>query len=240
MQGNRARGAAAHSPNRGLNAAVKPGGNCDLAKKPRESPTIHVIAGPNGAGKTTFAFRFLPGHAQCREFLNADLIAAGLSPFAPETQSLRAGQLLLERIRELAAERADFGFETPLSGRTYVNLLGHMRASGYRLALCFLWLPSTDAAVNRVAQRVQQGGRGIPPDVIRRRYLAGIRNFFNVYRPVADRSWMYDSSRWPPALIACGIKRRHDVAQKLLYWQIERRAENDHEEPEPEGTHKTD
>src|SRR5439155_14228488 len=115
----------------------------------------YVIAGPNGAGKTTFASEFLPDFVQCREFLNADLIAAGLSPFAPESQNLRAGRLLLERIRELANTRADFGFETTLSGRTYVKLLGGMKASGYRIVLFFLWLPSAEMAIARVENRVK-------------------------------------------------------------------------------------
>jgi predicted ABC-type ATPase len=109
-----------------------------MKKKHARPPTLYVIAGPNGAGKTTFASQFLPNFVKCREFLNADLIAAGLSPFAAETQNLRAGRLLLERIRELAGERKDFGFETTLSGRTYVKMLTDMTSSGYRAVLFFL------------------------------------------------------------------------------------------------------
>ena len=107
-----------------------------------KSPTVYVIAGPNGAGKTTFANEFLPDFVNCREFLNADLIAAGLSPFAPETQNLRAGRLLLTRIKELTGAKQDFGFETTLSGRSYVRLLNEMKNDGYRILLFFLWLPS--------------------------------------------------------------------------------------------------
>ena len=136
-------------------------------------PTVYVLAGVNGAGKTTFASAFLPDFVKCREFLNADLMAAGLSPFAPETQNLRAGRLLLERIGQLAKERADFGFETTLSGRTYVTLLSRMTASGYRNTLLFLWLPDTDAAVSRVSNRVRQGGHNVPPEDIRRRLCFG-------------------------------------------------------------------
>jgi predicted ABC-type ATPase len=106
-----------------------------LGKRKPKAPTVYVIAGPNGAGKTTFASEFLPDFVQCREFLNADLIAAGLSPFAPETQNVRAGRLLLERIKQLANEQADFGFETTLSGRSYVKLLGDMKANCYRVVL---------------------------------------------------------------------------------------------------------
>jgi predicted ABC-type ATPase len=121
-------------------------------------PTVYVIAGPNGAGKTTFASQFLPDFVRCQEFLNADLIAAGLSPFAPETQNVRAGRLLLERFRELVSQKADFGFETTLSGRTYVKLLGNMKAHGYRVVLFFLWLPSAEMAIARVESRLKQGG----------------------------------------------------------------------------------
>ncbi len=123
------------------------------------NPPVYVIAGPNGAVKTTFAAEFLPDFVNCRQFLNADLIAAGLSPFAPETQNLWAGRLLLERIKQLAEEREDFGFETTLSGRTYVRLLTDLKQVGYRVVLFFLWLPSADLAVERVASRVQKGGR---------------------------------------------------------------------------------
>src|SRR5438309_10366142 len=117
-----------------------------MGKEKPDPPTVYVAAGANGAGKTTFAAEFLPEFVRCREFLNAGLIAAGLSPFAPETQNVRAGRLVLERIGELADERADFGFETTLSGRTYVKLLGDMKASGYHIVLFFLWLPSAEMA----------------------------------------------------------------------------------------------
>jgi predicted ABC-type ATPase len=203
----------------------------ELAKQSRNSATVHIIAGPNGAGKTTFASRFLPSHVSCQEFLNADLIAAGLSPFAPDTQNLRAGRLLLERIAELADERIDFGFETTLSGKTYLRLLGNLKASGYRLVIWYLWLPSAELAVNRVANRALQGGHSVPRDVIRRRYSAGLRNFFELYRPIVDRWWLYDGSRTPPTVIAFGSKKRQVVAQKLLYWNIERQMEADHEKP---------
>ena len=109
-----------------------------MEKPTANPPTVYIIAGPNGAGKTTFASEFLPNFARCRQFLNADLIAAGLSPFAPETQNIRASRLLLERMDELIRERADFGFETTLSGRGYVKLLKEMRSNGYRVVLFFL------------------------------------------------------------------------------------------------------
>ena len=157
-----------------------------MAKQQLNPPTVYAIAGPNGAGKTTFASEFLPDFVKCREFLNADLIAAGLSPFAPEAQNVRAGRLLLERIRELAGERVDFGFETTLSGRTYVKRLTDMRASGFRVVLFFLWLPNVDMAVARVRKRVAEGGHGVPLDDIRRRYAAGIQNLFRLYRSLMN------------------------------------------------------
>src|SRR4051794_11262506 len=125
-------------------------------------PTVYVIAGPNGAGKTTFATKFLPDFVQCREFVNADLIAAGLSPFAPETQAMRAGRLLLTRIKELSKARQNFGFETTLAGRSYAKVLSDLKAARYRLVLFFLWLPDADLAVARVANRVLQGGHTYP------------------------------------------------------------------------------
>jgi len=163
--------------------------------------TVYVIAGPNGAGKTTFATEFLPEFVDCREFLNADLIAAGLSPFAPETQNLRAGRLLLERIQELFSARVDFAFETTLAGRSYARMLKTIREEGYRAVLFFLWLPSVELAVSRVAMRVRQGGHHIPEADIRRRYTAGLRNFFGLYRSVLDAWWLYDASELPPVLI---------------------------------------
>ncbi len=201
----------------------------ELSKKRRKPPTVYVIAGPNGAGKTTFASQFLPDFVKCREFLNADLIAAGLSPFAPETQNLRAGRLLLERIGELADQRADFGFETTLSGRTYVKLLLDMKANGYRGVLFFLWLPSADMAVARVENRVEEGGHGVPAEDVRRRYQAGVRNLFRLYRPILNRWWLYDASRLPPKLIATERDGRLDVKQKRLYRRIKQQAEEGRE-----------
>jgi predicted ABC-type ATPase len=127
-------------------------------------PTVYVIAGPNGAGKTTFASEFLPRFANCQEFLNADLIAAGLAPFAPETQNVRAGRLLLERMDELAAQRATFGLETTLSVRAYFKILAKMKANGYRVVMFFLWLADVQTAIERVAVRVRQGGHFVERD----------------------------------------------------------------------------
>ncbi len=189
-----------------------------------EYPTVYVIAGPNGAGKTTFANEFLPDFVYCREFLNADLIAAGLSPFAPETQNVRAGRLLLTRIKELTAAKENFGFETTLSGRGYVRLLTEMKRTGYRVVLFFLWLPSADVAVARVKNRVRQGGHNVPEHVIRRRFESGIRNLFHLYRPLADVWRLYDGSRLPPEVVAYEEDEELQVFHPDLFTQITRDA----------------
>lgn len=188
-------------------------------------PVVYVVAGPNGAGKTTFATKFLPDHVACREFLNADLIAAGLAPFAPETQNIAAARLMLGRIRELTARRQTFGFETTLSGRGYRKLLSDMRDSGYRVVLFFLWLPNADFAVSRVARRVQQGGHNIPEPDIRRRFDGGLRNFFHLYQPVVDEWQLYNASGLLPQLIASDCDGIDSVEQNDLFEQIQQQSE---------------
>lgn len=190
-----------------------------------EFPSVYIVAGPNGAGKTTFAAEFLPGFVNCREFLNADLIAAGLSPFAPEKQNLRAGRLVLTRIKELTKARQDFGFETTLSGRGYVSLLKKIKNDGYRIVLFFLWLPSPDLAVARVANRVRQGGHYVPDPVIRRRFRLGIRNLFQLYRPLLDAWWLYDASHLPPTVIAQDQHGKLELFDSKLFAQIKRSSE---------------
>ena len=190
------------------------------------SPTVYVIAGPNGAGKTTFATDFLPEFVQCREFVNADLIAAGLSPFAPETQAMRAGRLLLTRINELAEARQDFGFETTLAGRSYLKLISGLRQSGYDIILFFLWLPSAETAVARVASRVRQGGHDVPEATIRRRFGAGLRNFFEIYAPLANSWYLYNGSQLPPQLVADRIDGAMRVHQAKLYESIQKAGGN--------------
>jgi predicted ABC-type ATPase len=190
-----------------------------------KSPTVYVIAGPNGAGKTTFANEFLPDFVNCREFLNADLIAAGLSPFAPETQNLRAGRLLLTRIKELTKAKQDFGFETTLAGRGYVPKLNEMKNQGYRILLFFLWLPNADLAVARVKNRVRQGGHNVPEPVIRRRFESGIRNLFQLYRPRLDVWWLYDASRLPPKVVSQEEDSELRLFHSGLFEQIKRSVE---------------
>lgn len=160
---------------------------------------------------------------QCREFVNADLIAAGLSPFAPELQAMRAGRLLLTRIRDLAEARQDFAFETTLAGRSYVRLLSELKQSGYDVILFFLWLPNAEAAIARVASRVRQGGHDVPEETIRRRFEAGVRNLLRIYAPLVDSWYMLDGSDLPPSLIAVRSDGLLQPLQPELYEMIRTR-----------------
>ncbi len=162
---------------------------------------IIIIAGPNGAGKTTFAREFLPNEAHCSTFVNADLIAAGFSPFAPELAAIKAGKLMLKTIDDLIAKGESFAFETTLSGRGYTRSIPRWRALGYHIKLIFLQLPNAETAIARVAERVQQGGHHIPEDVIRRRFDAGLHNFYQSYKPLADVWLHFDNAGDTPTLI---------------------------------------
>ncbi len=165
-------------------------------------PNLFVVAGPNGAGKTTYVRDFLSQEMRCREFVNADLIAAGLSPFAPDKAAFEAGRIMLKRLRELAAKRKDFSFETTLSGRAYAPLLHDLRAAGYRIRLDFLWIPDLAITQQRVKQRVVKGGHNIPDAVQQRRFHLGIRNLAELYRPLIDWWRLYDNTGERPHLVA--------------------------------------
>lgn len=169
-----------------------------------ERKKIIIIAGPNGAGKTTFASVFLPYEADCREFLNADMIARGLSPFAPERAAVQAGRLMLGGIAQRITAGQSFAFETTLSGLGYARHVPQWREVGYRVKLIFLSLPSADLAAARVRARVMQGGHGIEEAVIRRRFGAGLRNFHNIYKEIVDSWVLYDNGGEQPRLIAAG------------------------------------
>ena len=162
---------------------------------------VIIIAGPNGAGKTTFAREFLPNEAGCPRFLNADLIAAGLAPFAPESAALQAGRLMLQELERHVAARRSFAFETTLSGRAYLPKIVQWQQAGYRVKLIFLQLDSAEEAMARVAQRVRQGGHHIPDAVVRRRFAAGLANFQSLYAPVVDAWALYDNSGDMPVLL---------------------------------------
>ena len=164
---------------------------------------IIIIAGPNGAGKTTFAREFLPTDEACSQFVNADLIAAGLSPFAPETAALQAGRLMLMQIANHVAHGRSFALETTLSGLGYARQIPQWRAAGYAVALHFLTLPNAEVAIERVAQRVRQGGHNIPETVIRRRFTSGQANLAR-YCALVDVWDVYDNSGPTPVLISEG------------------------------------
>jgi predicted ABC-type ATPase len=167
---------------------------------------IIIIAGPNGAGKTTFAREFLPNEAGCPQFVNADLIAAGLSPFAPDVAAVKAARIMLESITELERRGESFAFETTLSGLVYAKRIRRWREAGYHVTLFFLSLPNPQMAIDRVAERVRQGGHNVPSEVIRRRFDAGLLNFERVYRDAVDTWAMYDNAGDEPVQINWGEK----------------------------------
>lgn len=165
---------------------------------------VLIIAGPNGAGKTTFARAFLPQEARLQRFINADLIAAGLSPFAPEVAAVRAGRLMLEEIAGCVQRGDSFAVETTLAGLGYVRQIRHWRQQGYHVSLFYLRLPDPETAVARVAERVRQGGHHIPETVIRRRFAAGLANLQHRYKAEVDAWAVYDNVGREPLLLEWG------------------------------------
>jgi predicted ABC-type ATPase len=166
-----------------------------------EERRVLIVAGPNGAGKTTFAQEYLLREANCPVFVNADLIAAGLSPFRPDSAAFQAGRLMLAEIARHAAAGVSFGFETTLAGRTYAHMIPRWQKAGYRVEITFLQLDCPETAIARVAERVRQGGHNVPESVIRRRFQAGKKNFALLYRDLVDEWILYDNSGKSPRLI---------------------------------------
>lgn len=185
-----------------------------------DAPTFILVAGPNGAGKSTMAPALLRDEYGAIDFVNADDIAKGLSSFNPESVAVTAGRILLERIHQLSASRQTFATETTLSGRSYTKHIVTLKAKGYRFDLLFLWLPSSELAISRVAQRVSLGGHNIPEPVIRRRYESGISNFQSLYRPLADSWKFFDCSTSVPLLVAYGTKDSEVALQPELWHTI--------------------
>ena len=186
-------------------------------KNKNRRPNLYIIAGPNGAGKTTFARKFLPQYAECLEFVNADLIAGGLSPFAPERAAILGGRLMLEQIHSLTERGLDFGFETTLSGKTYVKLLRDMKKRGYLIHILFLWITNVELALERIQLRVRNGGHHIPETIVRRRFSRSLSNFFRFYQQLADSWTIFDNSGDVPKMIAFEESGRLEILDQEFF-----------------------
>jgi predicted ABC-type ATPase len=181
--------------------------------------TLYIIAGPNGAGKTTASKTVLPEMLNCYQFVNADEIARGLSPFAPESVSFQAGRIMLHRIEELLNEEKDFAIETTLSTRSYTGLIKKSKEKGFTIALLFFWLPSIALAKERVAKRVNEGGHNIPENVIERRYMKGLQNL-PVFLKNVNRWYIYNNESLPATLIARGGFESETEIANLALWEL--------------------
>ncbi len=193
---------------------------------------LYIIAGCNGAGKTTASFTVLPEMLECNEFVNADEIARGLSPFNPEGVAIQAGRLMIDRILHLLKEGVTFAFETTLATRSYVNLIQRAQKRGYFVTLLFFSLSTPEQAVARVAKRVSEGGHNIPTNVILRRYDAGLSNLFQLYMPVCDYWTLYDNSTCPAEKIAFGAKGNRITVENVVKYEAfsgKYNTPNDHE-----------
>lgn len=180
---------------------------------------LYIIAGCNGAGKTTASFTILPEMFNCKEFVNADEIAKGLSPFQPETVSFLAGRIMLERINELLDQQVDFAIETTLTTLSYRKTIEQAKAKGYHVTLLFFWLNDVNLAIERVKTRVAEGGHNIPENVIIRRYYKGISNLINVFTSLCDYWIVIDNSIKPISEIAEGIKDAEIVIYDNNLWE---------------------
>jgi predicted ABC-type ATPase len=182
---------------------------------------LYIIAGCNGAGKTTASFTILPEILNCKEFVNADEIAKGLSPFQPEKVSIEAGRIMLERINDLLNSQENFAFETTLATKSYRSKIFLAREKGYNVTLLFFWLRNADLAIERVRTRVIEGGHHIETEVIRRRYKNGIKNLFEIYLPIVDEIMIFDNSEGKHDLIAeKTIESEIEVLNKVKFNQL--------------------
>lgn len=183
-------------------------------------PNLYIIAGCNGAGKTTASYTILPEILNCREFVNADSIAAGLSPLNPESVAFESGRIMLHRIHQLLDGETDFAFETTLATRSYVSFIKTAKANGYEVSLLYFWLNSPELAKQRVAQRVREGGHDIPTNIIERRYYRGIFNLINLYLPVSDDWIVIDNIDAIPEIIALGTLAGEKLIINNDIWNI--------------------
>lgn len=189
-------------------------------------PNLYIIAGCNGAGKTTASFTILPEMLNCKEFVNADSIAAGLSPFNPESVAIEAGRLMVLRIHELMEAGIDFAFETTLATRSYVSLVRKAQDAGYKVTLLFIWIDSPTTAVQRVAERVVKGGHNIPSEVIERRYHRGLFNLINLYIPICDTWMVVNNEGVTPEPIAEGRLNSENIIINQYIWSVINSQEN--------------
>lgn len=178
---------------------------------------VYVVAGPNGAGKTTFAREFLPNYAKCPNFVNADLIAMGLSPFSPRSAAIKAGRLVLSRVKEFSKSGADFGFETTLLGKTHLRQFRRLEAEGYRIHIFFLWVPGAELSLLRIKNRVADGGHNVPVADVTRRFNRSLGNFFHVYQPFTHSWMLFDNSGAIPVLAAKGANGSVVVENAEVY-----------------------
>jgi predicted ABC-type ATPase len=192
----------------------------------KKKPTCFVIAGPNGAGKTTFALRYLPQIAGCRNFINADLIAYGLSPFDSLSAQYEAGRLFLREIYANIDKRVDFAFETTLAGRSQISLFKNLRQEGWRIVLLFLWIPDAAFSKSRVRERVEHGGHNIPDDEIYRRYPRIMNNIINIYIPLCDKTLCYDNSGSEPVLFFKQDENGQNILNNDIFGRIMRCADD--------------
>ncbi len=174
-------------------------------------PNLYIIAGPNGAGKTTASYTILPEMLNCINFVNADEIARGLSPFSPETVDVQAARIMIQRIDELLTQKVDFAIETTLATRSHIHLVKRAQAAGYKVHLLFFCLESAEQAIQRVAQRVKEGGHNVPEDVIRRRFQLGISNLVNLFIPICDTVLVFNNVKTPAQLIARKETQQNDI-----------------------------
>lgn len=183
-------------------------------------PDVFVIGGPNGAGKSTAARGMLPEFIGVKQFVNADEIARGLSGFAPETVAREAGRIMLQRLRTLARQRSDFAFESTLAARSFASWLAGLRETGYAIHVIYIWIPSVELALQRVANRVQAGGHHVPEETVRRRYHRGQRNFLTLYAPLADSWEVYDNSQTEPLLVAYRECPQEPIVLRAQTWRF--------------------
>lgn len=192
----------------------------------KKKPTCYIIAGPNGAGKTTFALKYLPEIVGCRNFVNADLIAYGISPLDSVAIQYDAGKIFLNEIHKNIEKKVDFAFETTLAGRSHIDLLKKLKQDDWQIVLFFLWIPDADFSRDRVRQRVQEGGHNIPDDTIYRRYPRIMFNLINMYMSLCDKISCYDNSNPEPVLVFEQDENGDEILNKNIYQSILRCADD--------------